>query len=419
MVNAALERLRSYRPVLERVIFGLALLGVLDVIHLYIQANRGFEGGCFGAASLDGASAAESAFDCASVTSGFGSELFGISNITWGFWFYLAVVALTVLVFWARPALRGWIHGVRVGALTGGWGYSLYLVYLQFGPLDAFCALCLVSATIVTGLFACQVATFVPSSSFFESSMPSRLFKRQVAIFAYLVTATLVLIGADFTFFDGAKEASAARAQTAQTSQRSSAAGSGQCQLDTSRQPVGNEGAALISFQDITKGSSDSDVTIIEYFDPNCPHCKHYHETVKQLQSEYGDDVRFVYKPFPLRASSLPEIQALYVAHQSGKFTQMLEGQYARQGPGGINMSDLRSIASEIGMDPDVLRQRIEENDYRDQILASRKQARSIGVSSTPTVLVNGHFVNTRSLECMKTFIQRAQNGTLASAGSK
>ena len=126
--------------------------------------------------------------------------------------------------------------------------------------------------------------------------------------------------------------------------------------------------------------------------------------------------MRFVYKPFPLRRSSLPEIQALYVAAQSNKFGQMIDAQYARQIRSGINSSDLRAIASEIGMDPDVLMGRIEQGEFQQQVLKMRKRAVSIGVDSTPTVLINGHFVQTRTPECLNTFIEQ---GTLGSTASK
>jgi hypothetical protein len=53
------------------------------------------------------------------------------------------------------------------------------------------------------------------------------------------------------------------------------------------------------------------------------------------------------------------------------------------------------------------------------QVLKQRKRAVKIGVDSTPTVLVDGSFVKTRTLECMNTFIERAKNGTLGSTASK
>jgi len=192
-----------------------------------------------------------------------------------------------------------------------------------------------------------------------------------------------------------------------------------QCQLDASKSPVENDGTALVNFQDITKGSGASGVTVIEYFDPNCPHCKDFHQTMKKVVANHREDVRFVYKPFPLRRSSLPEVQALYVAAQSDKFGEMLEGQYARQSRSGISMSDLRAVASDIGMDPTVLTSRIQEGAYQSHILEQRKRAVSVGVDSTPTVLVNGHFVKTRTQQCLSTFIEQAQSGTLGASASK
>lgn len=411
VVDAVRERIQHYRPTLEQILFGLSLLGVLVVVHLFIQQSRGFEQGCVGFSTLE---AAESTFDCATVTSGPGSELFGVSNLTWGLGFYLAVAILTVLVFWMRPAVREWIQGVRGGVLTGGFGYSVYLVYLQASQIEAFCALCLASALVVTLLFGTQLAIFVSSSST-DTPMPSRLLKRQVAIFAYLAATALLVVGADVTYFDGLGGASDREARATTTSSSSA-----QCSLDSTKEPVGDDGGSLVTFQDITKGNAESDVTIIEYFDPNCPHCKTFHnQTMKDLVETYQDEVRFVFKPFPLRGSSLPEIQALYVAAQSGNFTQMLEAQYARQGQQGINMSDLRAIASEIDMDPDVVSSRVEQNEYRNFVLQLRKRAVSIGVDSTPTVLVNGHFVQDRSLECMETYIEQAKAGTLGGSASE
>jgi len=410
LVNAVRERLQSYRPRLELALFGLSLLGVLNVVHLYIQQTRQFQDGCLGFASLD---AAASTFNCAAVTSGPGSELFGVSNITWGLGFYLFVAVITVLVFWAGPERREWVQGGRTAVLTGGFLYSGYLTYLQLGLLDAVCLLCLGSALIATLLFATQVAMFTFSSSAYESPMPSRLVKRQVALFVYFVATALVLVGADLVYFDTGNDST----QNARAATSNSSSGPAQCRLDTTKAAVGNKGASLVGFQDITKGSGEAGVTVIEYFDPNCPHCKDFHGIMKKVMEAHSD-VRYVFKPFALRRSSLPEIQALYVAAQSDKFSEMLDAQYARQGRGGINMSDLRAIASEIGMNPDVLEKRIQQNEYRDQALRLRKRAVKIGVDSTPTVLVNGHFVQNRTFKCMNTFVQRAKSGTLGGSST-
>lgn len=399
------ERFEPYRPGWEWGFFGLAMLGVLTVVHLLIQRARNFDQGCLGVPGLE---SEQMAFDCSAVvTSGAGS-FFGLSNTTWGLGFYLTVAVLTLTIFGLRPHLRRWVHAGRLGVLTGGTAYSVYLAYVQVEVLEALCALCLFSAALVGLLFAGQVLLLVRDFQLPETTMSTRLFKRDLTIYVYLAALAAVLVGADFAYYGSLAPAPNEQA-AAQQRQFSGAA----CQLDAQKESV-QDPSSLVSFQDVRKGASDAPVTIVEYFDPNCPHCKTFHETMSTLVSKYKDEVQFVYKPFPLQGASLPEIQALYVANQEGKFSEMLNAQYARQSRSGIDEQDLRAIASEIGMNPDVLMSRIEQDKYRQMIIKERKRAIQIGVDSTPTVLVNGHFVGSRSLECMEMFIERAQNGKLA-----
>ena len=249
--------------------------------------------------------------------------------------------------------------------------------------------------------------------------MPTRLVKRQLALFVYLTAATVVLLGADLTYFrslDASDQTLQPIAQTTRAPADTLPSGTQACGLDPQKDHLEDGGSSLVSFQDIMKGPSDASVTIVEYFDPNCPHCKDFHNTMSSLVEEYKDEVRFVYKPFPLRASSLPEIQALYVAHQQGKFTEMLEAQYSRQKRGGLTKRDLQAIAPQIGMNAETLMSQINANKHREQVVRQRKKAIEIGVNSTPTVLVNGHFVRSRTLKCMKTYVEQAQEGTLGAS---
>lgn len=410
LVESVTERLKEYRQLPEHLLFGLSLLGVLTVVHLHIQQTRNFDRGCFGFAGLD---SGHMGFDCSSVLASSAGTFLGLSNITWGLGFYLAIAVVTFAIFGLGARWRAWLHGARAAGLTAGLAYTGYLVYVQVAVLESLCALCLASAVIVALLFGVQGAILIRTVQSSESTMPTRQFKRDLIIYVYLVATAAVLVGADFTYFRALAPADEGRAAAQQAQFRGAA-----CQLDPEKSPV-QDPASLVTFQDVTKGPADAAVTVIEYFDPNCPHCKTFHnETMTTLVSEYGDDVQFVFKPFPLRGSSLPEIQALYAAHQEGKFVEMLEGQYARQNRTGIGEQDLRSIASEIGMNPDVLMSRIQEKKYREQIIQQRRRAIEIGVNSTPTVLVNGHFAGSRSTECLRLFIERAKKGTLGTQAS-
>ena len=282
LVTAVRERLQGYRPRSEQLLFGISLLGVLNVVHLYIQQGREFDQGCLGFETLD---AGGSTFDCAAVTSGPGSELLGLSNLAWGSGFYLSVALLTVLVFAVAPYIREWVQGVRVAVLVGGVGYSAYLTSLQFGQVDALCLPCLISALLAALLFGIQVSTLILSPSSTDPNMSSRLGKRQIALFVYLAATTLILAGADFVYFDGAQQSASegARAVTSNGGEDSA-----QCRLNPSKSAVPDNGASLVNFQDITKGSGESGVTIVEYFDPNCPHCKDFHQVMKKLVAAHS-----------------------------------------------------------------------------------------------------------------------------------
>jgi protein-disulfide isomerase len=191
------------------------------------------------------------------------------------------------------------------------------------------------------------------------------------------------------------------------------------CYYDAEKQPVADP-ASLVDFQDPSEGNADAPVTIVEYFDPNCPHCKTMHEVMKQAVERYGDEAQFVYKPMPLWGFSVPQIEALYAAAQEGKFIPMLEAQYARQQRGGLSMEQLKEIAREVDMNPDVLASRVEQNTYRSQVMQQRQRAIDIGVDSTPTVLINGRFVDGRSrtLRCIGAFIDAAhENATTTPSG--
>src|SRR5258706_15206593 len=47
-------------------------------------------------------------------------------------------------------------------------------------------------------------------------------------------------------------------------------------------------------------GDDDAPVTLVEYGDYQCPHCGVAHPIVKALIRNYGDQLRFVYRHFPL-----------------------------------------------------------------------------------------------------------------------
>jgi len=283
LAGALKERLNAYRPIWEHVLFGLSMLGVLTVVHLYIQQGREFDRGCFGFAGLE---SGHMGFDCSSVLASGAGTFLGLSNTAWGFGFYLTIAVLTVAIFLVGAEIRSWLHGVRGVGIAGGAIYSGYLVYVQVAVIESLCALCLASAVIATLLLLVQGTILARHLHASASTMPTRLFKRNLTIYVYLAAITAVLVGADLTYFRALAPAEESRA-VAQKEQFSGAA----CELDPKKDPV-SDPSSLVSFDDITKGPADASVTVVEYFDPNCPHCKTFHETMKTLHRRGDRDER-------------------------------------------------------------------------------------------------------------------------------
>ena len=141
--SSAPRGVARYRPGLDRLVFFLALLGILVTVHLWIQQGRGFDRGCLGFSAPAAVTA-----DCELVTGSEASTLFGVSNAVWGVLFYVLVAALTAVAARAGAAWEGRLKYTRTALIAGGFVYSLYLFYYQLVELGTFCVLCTVSAAI-------------------------------------------------------------------------------------------------------------------------------------------------------------------------------------------------------------------------------------------------------------------------------
>ena len=162
-----------------------------------------------------------------------------------------------------------------------------------------------------------------------------------------------------------------------------------------------------------TAGDPNAPVRLVEFFDPNCPHCKTLHRAMPQLLAAAGGQVSLHYKPFAIWPYSYQQIEALYLAEDQGKFGPMMDLQMDRQKPGGLSVSELAKIADEIGMDADRFRRDLNGGKYRSRVNRERAQVSRAGISSVPKVAIEGRFVSNRSLmpSCMEYLVEQVAAG--------
>jgi protein-disulfide isomerase len=138
-------------------------------------------------------------------------------------------------------------------------------------------------------------------------------------------------------------------------------------------------------------GPEDAPVTIIEFSDYQCPYCQYWHQTVfTQLMAAYPDQIRFVYRdlPIPGHPEAFPAAEAANCAGEQDAYWQfhdaLLSGQY------NLSRSTYEQYATDLGLDMEAFTACLDDNRYDNEIQADYNYAASIGVSSTPTFIING-----------------------------
>ncbi|MDX1741451.1 MAG: vitamin K epoxide reductase family protein, partial [Rhodothermales bacterium] len=183
----------EFRPKLDTAVFILGLLGILVVVHLWIQAGRGFDRGCFGFSSTP------ATVECEVVTQSDAGSMLGVSNIIWGLVFYVGLSVLSFATVVVGPQKLASVKQLRAGAIGVGFLYSLYLVYIQSVQIGEYCKLCLISAGIVATLFVLQVIDFrsKPVASPSDADAANKRFR----LFAGLGVVAVLFAVSDVLYF--------------------------------------------------------------------------------------------------------------------------------------------------------------------------------------------------------------------------
>jgi protein-disulfide isomerase len=138
------------------------------------------------------------------------------------------------------------------------------------------------------------------------------------------------------------------------------------------------------------KGSATALVTLVEFSDYQCPYCSRAHNTVTQLQKEYGDKLRVVMKQNPLsfHARAKPAALAALAAGEQGKYWEMHDKMFANQQA--LEDANLESYAKEVGLNIDKWKADMQSPKFQSLIDKEQGLATSLGATGTPAFFING-----------------------------
>jgi protein-disulfide isomerase len=146
---------------------------------------------------------------------------------------------------------------------------------------------------------------------------------------------------------------------------------------------------------DHSRGPDHAPVTLVEYGDFECPTCKHAAPAVEILLQRFPEQVRFVYRHFPLvevHPHAFAAAEAAECAAGQGKFWDMHGQLFEHQSH--LDRKHLLRYADDIGLD--VGRYTAEMNDevYRQRVLEHIDSGKRSRVRATPGFYVNGRIVD-------------------------
>lgn len=170
---------------------------------------------------------------------------------------------------------------------------------------------------------------------------------------------------------------------------------------------------------DHVKGPKDAKITLIEYGDFQCPFCGSVHPTIEEVLAEYENDVRFVFRHFPIPGSHPNALVAHRAAEAAGnqdKFFEMHDLLYENQQEWSSSNKPFdifKKYAKQIDLDVDTFTSDFDSDEVADAVRIVKEAGTESGISSTPSFFLNGKKIDIpRSADELKQDIDKELEST-------
>ena len=142
-----------------------------------------------------------------------------------------------------------------------------------------------------------------------------------------------------------------------------------------------------------------SPVVLEEYGDYQCPPCGILYPVLKEIEHEYGDQLRVVFRHFPLtkiHKNAMMAAQAAEAARNQRKFWEMHDKLYRNQNAW-KDLADGRptfiGYARELGLNVERFSREMDSSEVQQRITSDMQRGSGVGVTGTPTVFIEGQML--------------------------
>ena len=143
------------------------------------------------------------------------------------------------------------------------------------------------------------------------------------------------------------------------------------------------------------KGPAKAPVTIVEFSDFHCPFCRRVLPTLAQLESQYGDKIKLVFRDFPidsLHPGASKAHEAARCANEQGKFWAYHDRLFAN--PPQSSPEIFRGLAKDIELDVTAFETCFSSGKYQLAIKKDLDEGNRVGVTGTPAFFINGRLIS-------------------------
>ena len=164
----------------------------------------------------------------------------------------------------------------------------------------------------------------------------------------------------------------------------------------------------LTAGNDPALGPERAPVTVVEFADFECPVCKESVPALKELRRLYPEQVRFVYRDFPLAAhpQARPAAEAAQCAHEQGQFWAYHDALFG-QAPE-LSAPAYVKIAERVQLNTEDFAACLRSGRAAAAVAKDAMEAQRIGLTGTPTFFINGRYLGgLQSLDALRDAVEK------------
>ncbi len=328
------------------------------------------------------------------------STLFYLPMALWGYFFYVAAIAMILVSFLGKVQEREKnsrpIMGILFYLSAFGLGFDIFLAGYSLFFLKTICNLCLVTYFAGLGMAVVTILWGIKMDKkiFHWNSIFQFFQNASLAVIIQLFLAVGILFSTGLYIYAQSSPASSPQSLEIR-----------KAILELKKEFYGQKPLELNLANRPYLGEKNAKLVIVEFADPLCPHCRNASLWLKEYQKKHPSDVKIYQLSYPLDSECNKGMSrqmhpgacflsySLYCAGLQGRFWEFNEWSFRSLEywySNGVSEDFVFHNVQSLGVDSGKLTQCIRQDKIHKMVQEDIAQGEKAGVTGTPTLLANG-----------------------------